>query len=65
MHQRYEGFAEELIPAIERQYREANIADFNKKRNILRYLTELYFKGLFVEYKRIFKCLNELILINF
>lgn len=28
-----------------------------RKRNILRMMTELYFKGLFKEYKRIFKCL--------
>ena len=27
-------------------------------------LTELYFRGLFLEYKRIFKCLNQLIQIT-
>ena len=27
-------------------------------------LTELYFKGLLNEYRRIFKCLNELIKLN-
>ena len=64
MHVRYEEFAEELIPQIEKHYKSIPIAEFNKKRNILRYLTELYFKGLFLEYKRIFKCLQELILIN-
>jgi len=65
MHQRYETFAEELIPAIEKMYRLAAISEFNKKRNILRHLTELFFKGLFTEYKRCFKCLNELIQIDF
>ena len=65
LHKRYQDFAEELIPAIEKLYRTIPIAEFNKKRNILRYLTELYFKGLFIEYKRIFKCLQELIMLNY
>lgn len=40
------------------------MTEFNKKRNILRMLSELYLKGLFAEYKNIFSCLNELIKIN-
>jgi hypothetical protein len=49
---------------LEKQYVEAGMNEFNKKRNILRLLSELYLKGLFAEFKRIFKCLNDLILIN-
>ena len=55
MHQRYETFAEQLIPALETQCKQVLVSDFTKTRNILRMLTELYFKGIFKEYKLIFK----------
>lgn len=38
------------------------MSDPNRKRNILRMLTELYFKGLIEEYKTFFGCLNSLII---
>ena len=41
------------------------VSDFTKKRNILRMLTELYFKGIFKEYKLIFKQLNALMCLKF
>jgi hypothetical protein len=37
------------------------MSDHVRKRNILRMLTELYFKGLILEYKGIFKCLVQII----
>lgn len=64
MHQRYEEFAELLIQALEKQYQETNITDFNRRRNMIRLLSELYLKGLFADFKRSFKCLNSIILIN-
>ena len=36
------------------------MSEFNKKRNILRLMSELYLKGLFSEFKRIFKGLSYL-----
>jgi hypothetical protein len=36
------------------------MSEFNKKRNILRLLSELYLKGLFSEFKRLFKCITFL-----
>jgi hypothetical protein len=65
MHQRYEDFAEKLIKAIEKKYHDTPINEFAKKRYILRYLTELYFKGLFCEYKRVFFCLSRLTQLNY
>lgn len=65
MHQRYETFAEHLIPAIETQYKQTPVSEFTKKRNILRHLTELYFKGIFTEYKLVFKQLNALMSIKY
>ena len=50
---------------LEKQFKLTPITEFNKKRNILRTLTELYFKGLASEYQGIFKCLVNLILINY
>lgn len=35
---------------IEKHFKLTPISEFNKKRNILRTLTELYFKGLSDEY---------------
>jgi hypothetical protein len=65
MHQRYESFAEHIIPAIVTQYKQTPVIEFTKKRNILRHLTELYFKGIFTEYKLVFKQLNALMSIKF
>ena len=65
VHQRYEAFAELLMSELEKQFKVTAITEFNKKRNILRTLTELYFKGLAAEYQGIFKCLVNLILINY
>jgi regulator of nonsense transcripts 2 len=60
MHSRYEDFAPKLIEALEKQYFQEKMSEFNKKRNILRLLSELYLKGLFSEFKRIFKCVSYL-----
>jgi hypothetical protein len=60
MHKWYEDFAEGLVKAVEKKYLDTPISEFHRKRHILRYLTELYFKGLFSEYKRIFYCLSRL-----
>ncbi len=40
------------------------MSEFNKKRNILRLLSELFLKGLISEYKRIFKGINFLVQIK-
>ena len=50
VHQRYEAFAELLMTDLEKTFKLTPIVEFNKKRNILRTLTELYFKGLSDEY---------------
>lgn len=65
VHQRYESFAQGLMTELEKQFKLTPITEFNKKRNILRTLTELYFKGLASEYQGIFKCLVNIILINY
>ena len=53
------------MSGIEMQFKTTPIVELNKKRNILRTLTELYFKGLSDEYQGIFKCLLNLMLINY
>lgn len=60
MHQRYEEFAPKLIDALEKQFFQEKMSEFNKKRNILRLLSELFLKGLIAEYKRIFKGISFL-----
>eukprot|EP00347_Sterkiella_histriomuscorum_P001333 403372435 len=60
MHHRYEEFAQKLIDALERQFFQEKMSEFNKKRNILRLLSELYLKGLFSEFKRLFKGISYL-----
>jgi len=40
------------------------MSEFNKKRNILRLLSELFLKGLISEYKRIFKGISFLVQIK-
>lgn len=65
LHQKYDGFAEPLIKTLESQFKATKVTNFSQKRAILRILTELYFKGLTVEYQGIFKCLVQMILINY
>ena len=64
IHKRYDNnFSFELVKAIKDQYRATSVlTDATRKRNILRMLTELYFKGLIEEYKSFFGCLNTLII---
>jgi hypothetical protein len=76
LHQVYEEFQSKLIAAIIKQYKDITKEaqshqgaqllhkDINKKRYILRVLTELFLKGLFQQYKEMFSCLNELIVVN-
>ena len=64
MHTRYEEFAEKLIEALEKLYENEKQTEFTKKRNILRLLSELYLKGLFGDFKKVFKCLNQMINIS-
>lgn len=59
MHQRYEEFAQKLIDSLEKSFSEKG-CEFNKKRNILRLMSELFLKGLFSEFKRLFKGINSL-----
>jgi hypothetical protein len=64
MHKRYEDFAEKIIEGLEKLYdAERGQGEFTKKRNILRLMSELYLKGLFVDFKRVFRCLNYMMLI--
>lgn len=64
LHQRYEEFAALLLPALEKQYLETSMNEFNRKRNIMRLLSELFLKGLFAEFRKIFKCITDLVQIN-
>jgi len=73
LHQIYEEFSALLIQSIIKVYKEPQntraqnyvlYREFNRKRYILRILTELYLKGLFQHYKDMFTCMNELILIT-
>lgn len=61
LHSKYEEFTPLVYPQLERQFQEASFQELNKKRNILRLLSELYLKGLIQEYKKVFHCLNCLI----
>lgn len=72
LHEVYEDFSHVLIQNIIKAYKEPQNTqsqhfdlnrEFNRKRYILRILTELYLKGLFQHYKDMFVCMNELILI--
>jgi hypothetical protein len=64
MHQRYEDFTPKLIEALEKQFFQEKMSEFNKKRNILRLMSELYLKGLISDYKRIFKGISMLVQIK-
>lgn len=64
MHERYIDFAPKLTEALEKLYDQEKASEFTKKRNILRLLSELYLKGLVSEFKKIFKCLNQMTLIS-
>lgn len=62
MHRRYEEFSEQLIKDMETFFRSLQLqTEHARKRNTLRMLTELFFKGVFKEYRRIFKCLIQII----
>ena len=47
------------------QYKQSAVSEFTKRRNILRHLTELFFKGIFKDYKLVFKQLNALMSIKY
>jgi hypothetical protein len=64
MHLRYEEFAEKLIEALEKLYENEKVTEFTKKRNILRLMSELFLKGLFNDFKKVFKCLNHMFIIS-
>lgn len=64
MHQRYPDFAAKLVESLEKLYELEKPNEFTKKRNILRLLSELYLKGLLSEFKKVFKCLNQMTLIG-
>ncbi len=65
MHQRYPDFAEKMIEALEKTYdSERGLGEFTKKRNILRLMSELYLKGLFNDYRKVFRCLNFMMMIQ-
>jgi hypothetical protein len=62
LHLRYEDFSVKLVEGLEKSYHEAS-GDFTRRRNILRLMSELYLRGLLAEYKKIFKCLNQMTLV--
>lgn len=64
MNERYEEFAEKLIEGLEKLYENERPTEFTKKRNILRLLSELYLKGLFGDFKKVFKCLNQMMVVS-
>jgi len=64
MNERYEEFAEKLIEALEKLYENERPTEFTKKRNLLRLLSELYLKGLFGDFKKVFKCLNHMMIVS-
>lgn len=58
MHRRYDDFSEQLVKDMETYFRSLQLqTEHARKRNTLRMLTELFIKGIFKEYRRIFKCL--------
>jgi hypothetical protein len=64
MHQRYTDFADKIIEALEKTYdAERGLGEFTKKRNIMRLLSELYLKGFFNDYRKVFRCLNYMMCI--
>jgi hypothetical protein len=64
MHSRHEDFAEKMVEALEKVYdAERGLGEFTKKRNILRLLSELYLKGLLNDYRKVFRCLNHMMMI--
>jgi len=64
MHQRYEDFAGELIDALSKEAKASSIKEMTKLRNLLRALSELYLKGLFEEYKKVFEVLTKFIAVS-
>ena len=62
LHARYEDFSPRLLEALEKAYFETG-SDFTRRRNLLRLMSELYLRGLCSEYKKIFKCLNQMTLV--
>ena len=38
--------------------------EFTKKRNILRLLSELFLKGLVADFKKVFRCFNQMTMIS-
>jgi hypothetical protein len=67
LHQVYSDWSRIVLNAIKKHYKggagQASGRDFNKKRYILRLLTELFLKGIFQNYKDMFPCLNDIICI--
>ena len=49
---------------MEKLYENEKVTEFTKKRNILRLLSELYLKGLFTDFRKVFKCLNHMMVIS-
>jgi hypothetical protein len=65
LHQRYEEFADKMIESLEKVFdAERGLGEFTKKRNIMRLLSELYLKGLFNDYRMVFRCLNYMMMIQ-
>lgn len=53
-----------MVEALEKVYdAERGLGEFTKKRNILRLLSEIYLKGLFNDYRKVFRCLNHMMMI--
>ncbi len=53
-----------MIESLEKVFdAERGVGEFTKKRNIMRLLSELYLKGLFNDYRKVFRCLNYMMMI--
>ena len=68
MHRRYEDFSTKLIPSLIRIFIQSpgseENAKANKRRNILKLISELYISGVTDDIKHIGKCLRELVTSN-
>jgi len=54
-----------MIESLEKVFdAERGVGEFTKKRNIMRLLSELYLKGLFNDYRKVFRCLNYMMMIQ-
>ena len=61
LHQKYEKFAGPLVAHLAKQYKNVGPQEFNRRRNILKAMSELFLKGLISDYREVFKCIYQLL----